>query len=189
MGRWEPDSKGRLQEAAFELFLERGFEQTTAVQIAAKAGVTERTFFRHFADKREVFFVAFPLLRDGMLSALEQAPGSAGALEAVGHALQAAAGFMGDGRRDLIGKRQAVIAATPELRERELVKFADLAAAMAAVLRGRGVADPQAELAAETGLAVLRVAIDRWAKADRGPGLGALVDDGLARLRALAAEG
>lgn len=189
MGRWEPDSKGRLQEAAFALFLERGFEQTTAAQIAAQAGVTERTFFRHFADKREVFFVASRMLQEQILGAVAQAPGSAGALEAVGHGLRAAADFMGDGRRDLIGKRQAVIAATPELRERELVKYADLVAAMAEELRRRGVADPQAELAAGMGMTVLRVAIDRWTQAESGPGLGALVEDGLARLRSVAAEG
>src|SRR5215471_5784528 len=54
MGRWEPNARGRLEQAALELFLERGFEQATVTEIARRAGLTQRTFFRYFADKREV---------------------------------------------------------------------------------------------------------------------------------------
>ena len=56
MVRWEPGSAERLQKAALELFATRGFEQTTATEIAQSVGLTERTFFRHFSDKREVLF-------------------------------------------------------------------------------------------------------------------------------------
>ena len=56
MGRWEPDARGRLERAAMELYIERGFEQTTVTEIARRAGLTQRTFFRHYADKREVLF-------------------------------------------------------------------------------------------------------------------------------------
>jgi hypothetical protein len=56
MTRWEPNARGRLEQAALALYGERGFENTTVAEIAARAGLTERTFFRHFADKREVLF-------------------------------------------------------------------------------------------------------------------------------------
>jgi len=56
MSRWNPNARGRLEQAAYELFLDRGYEQTTVADIARRAGLTERTFFRHYADKREVLF-------------------------------------------------------------------------------------------------------------------------------------
>lgn len=186
MGRWEPDSRGRLQEAALELYSEHGFDQTTAAQIAARAGLTERTFFRHFADKREVLFAGFAFLREQLVRGVEDAPQGLGALAAVGHGLQAAASLLGQSRRDLSAKRQAVIAANPELRERELSKLADYAATMAEALRRRGVADPHATLAAEAGMTVLRVAIEEWANDDRERELTALVEENLAQLRAVA---
>src|ERR1017187_7879014 len=78
MGRWEPDSRGRLQEAALALYSERGFDQTTAAQIAARAGLTERTFFRHFADKREVLFGGSALLQERIVAAVAGAPAADG---------------------------------------------------------------------------------------------------------------
>jgi AcrR family transcriptional regulator len=185
VGRWEPDSRGRLREAALELYAERGFDQTTAALIAARAGLTERTFFRHFADKREVLFTGSALLREQLVRGVSEAPRSLGALEAVRCGLQAAASLLGQSGRDLAAKRQAVIAANPELRERELSKLADYAAAMAEALRHRGVADPHAALAAEAGTTVLRVAIEEWANGDRERELSALVEESLARLRAV----
>ncbi|HUC04161.1 MAG TPA: TetR family transcriptional regulator [Acidimicrobiales bacterium] len=163
MGRWEPDSRGRLQEAALGLFSERGFDHTTAAQIAARAGVTERTFFRHFADKREVLFGGAPILQERIVAGVCGAPPEAGPLEAVARGLQAAAAMIGESRRDLAAQRQALIAANPELRERERAKLADGAAAVGDVLRARGVTEPQATLVAEAGMTVLRVALERWA--------------------------
>ena len=84
MGRWEPDSRGRLQEAALALYSERGFDQTTAAQIAARAGLTERTFFRHFADKREVLFGGSALLQERIVAGVAEAPPEDGPLDAVG---------------------------------------------------------------------------------------------------------
>jgi len=185
VGRWEPDSRGRLREAAFELYAERGFDQTTAAQIAARAGLTERTFFRHFADKREVIFAGSALLRGQLVRGVAEAPHGLGALEAVGYGLQAAASLIGQSRRDLAAKRQAVLAANPELRERELSKLAGYAAAMAEALRHRGVADPHATLAAEAGTTVLRVAIEEWVNGDRERELSTLVEESLAQLRAV----
>src|ERR1700753_3223479 len=101
MGRWEPDSRGRLQEAALDLYAERGFDQTTAAQIAARAGLTERTFFRHFADKREVLFGGSALLQERIVAGVANAPAEDGPLDAVAYGLDAAAGMLGQFRRDL----------------------------------------------------------------------------------------
>jgi len=187
MGRWEPDSRGRLQEAALALFSERGFDQTTAAQIAVQAGLTERTFFRHFADKREVLFSGSAILKERIVAGVSNAPAADGPLDAVSRGLDAAAAMLGEFRPDLAGLRQAVIAANPELRERELAKMADYAAAVAAALRQRGVKEPQATLAAEAGMTVLRVALQIWAGGDDGRELAAIMRDAVVELRAVAA--
>ena len=92
VSRWEPNARGRLEQAALQLYVERGFEQTTVAEIAARAGLTERTFFRHFADKREVLFGGAGALQELMVSALASAPASAAPIDAVAAALEAAAG-------------------------------------------------------------------------------------------------
>ena len=161
MGRWEPNARGRLEQAALELFIERGFEQTTAAEIARRAGLTERTFFRHFADKREVLFAGAGTLQDFLVRTLASAPDSAAPIDAVAAALEAAGALLQQ-RREYARQRQAVIAANAELQERELIKLASLGSAMAGVLRQRGVADPAASLAAEAGIAVFRIAFERW---------------------------
>src|SRR6516225_9018777 len=91
MSRWEPGARGRLEQAAMELFLERGFEQTTVTEIAGRAGLTQRTFFRHFADKREVLFGGSGALQELLVSTLASAPESAAPIDAVAAALEAAA--------------------------------------------------------------------------------------------------
>jgi AcrR family transcriptional regulator len=159
MGRWEPNAAGRLREAALELFEQRGFEQTTVAEIAARAGLTERTFFRHFADKREVLFRGSEQLRDTLVAAIEDAPAAAPAFEAVTAALDAAGTVF---IRELARRRRAVILANPELQERELIKLASLAEALTDALRQRGVPDSVAGLAAETGIAVFRITFERW---------------------------
>jgi AcrR family transcriptional regulator len=189
MGRWQPDSRGRLQEAALDLYSERGFDQTTAAQIAAQTGLTERTFFRHFADKREVLFGGSALLQERIVAGVAGAPPDSGALDAVACGLAAAADMLGEFRRDLSRKRQEVIAANPELRERELAKLADYATAVAAALRQRGVGEPRATFAAEAGMTVLREALRRWACEDDARDLAAIMRDSVAELRMLAAGG
>jgi AcrR family transcriptional regulator len=188
MGRWQPDSRGRLQEAALALYAERGFDQTTAAQIAERAGLTERTFFRHFADKREVLFGGSALLKERIVAGVAGAPASDGALDAVSLGLDAAAAMFGESRRDLALQRQVVLAANPELRERELAKLADFAATIADILRQRGVSGSQATLAAESGMTVLRVAMQRWASGDDGRELDTIMRDAVADLRAVAAS-
>ena len=189
MGRWQPDSRGRLQEAALALFSERGFDQTTAAQIALQAGVTERTFFRHFADKREVLFGGSALLQERIVAGVAGAPATDGPLDAVCRGLDAAAALLGEFRRDLSRQRQSVIAANPELRERELAKLADYAATVAATLRQRGVSESQATLAAEAGMTVLRVAVEQWASGDDARDLATIMRDSVAELRAVATTG
>jgi AcrR family transcriptional regulator len=185
MGRWQPDSRGRLQEAALALYAERGFDQTTAAQIAARAGLTERTFFRHFADKREVLFGGSAFLQERIVTAVAEAPPGCAPLEAVAHGLAAAAAMLGESRRDLSAQRQIVIAATPELRERELAKLADYAAAVSATLHLRGVDEPQATLAAEAGMTVLRVSIEQWARGDDKRDLSSIMESSMSELRAV----
>jgi AcrR family transcriptional regulator len=186
MGRWQPDSRGRLQEAALALFAERGFDQATAAAVAARAGLTERTFFRHFADKREVLFGGSDLLRERIITGVAGAPEASGPLDAVAAGLDAAAAMLGEFRRDLSRQRQAVIAANPELRERELAKLADYAAGVAAALRRRGVGELQATIAAEAGMTVLRVALERWTSGPDDRDLTSVMQDSMAELRAVA---
>ena len=189
MGRWQADSRGRLQEAALALYSERGFDQTTATQIAARAGLTERTFFRHFADKREVLFGGSAVLKERIVGGVAGAPPEDGPLDAVARGLDAAASMLGESRPDLAHQRQAVIAANPELRERELAKLADYAASVAEALHQRGVGEPQASLAAESGMTVLRVALAQWSGGDDDRELGEVMRDAMAGLRAVAGGG
>jgi AcrR family transcriptional regulator len=161
MVRWEPDSRGRLMQAALALYAERGFENTTVAEIAARAGLTERTFFRHFTDKREVLFWGAAALEEFLVSAVESAPASASPIDVITSALEAAGPWF-DERRDSSRQRQQVIDASTELRERELIKLASLASALAGALRRRGVAEPAATLTAEAGIAIFKVAFARW---------------------------
>lgn len=188
MGRWQPDSRGRLQEAALALYAERGFDQTTAAQIAARAGLTERTFFRHYADKREVLFFGAAALQELLVGAVAAAPESVAPIEAVGTAL-AAAGAMLEERREISRVRQSIIAANAELRERELIKLATLAAALAEALRRRGVAGPAATLTAEAGIAVFKVAFERWVDERNERDLPGLIRESLEELKAVTAGG
>src|SRR5215472_2965567 len=161
MGRWEPDARGRLAKAAMALYAEQGFDETTVAQIAARAGLTERTFFRHFADKREVLFYGMEMLRDLLVRAVADAPASATAMDAVGAAFEAAGAVLQE-NPERARLRDAIVSANAELRERELIKLAALASAVAGALRDRGIPEPTASLAAETGAAVFKIAFARW---------------------------
>jgi AcrR family transcriptional regulator len=187
MSRWEPDAPGRLQQAAYELYTERGYDQTTVAEIAARAGLTERTFFRHFADKREVLFSGTAALQATLVNAVISAPDSAAPLEAVAAGVHAAGAMLSDAREHAY-HRQQIIAASAELRERELVKMAALSTALAEALRHRGLADPAASLAADAGIAVFRVAFDRWIGARRRT-LASLIDEAFDELKLVTASG
>lgn len=186
MVRWEPGAGERLRDAAMELFVERGYEETTVAEIAARAGVTERTFFRHFSDKREVLFAGGEALGEVIAEAAADAEPSLQPLAAALEGIRAGAAAL-EPRRAFARRRAALIAANPELRERELIKLATYADALAAALRSRGVGDTAAALAAELAVAVFRIAFERWAAGDGcGPladGVGTALED----LRQLAA--
>jgi AcrR family transcriptional regulator len=186
MARWKPGSRGRLHEAALELYAQRGFENTTVAEIAKRAGLTERTFFRHFADKREVLFAAAGALQEALVSTVANAPASLAPLAAVAAGLEAFGDELPD--RETARQRQTIIAANPELRERDLIKFASLSAALAEALRARGLRDPAAALTAEVGIAVFRVAFERWIDDTNDRDLPELIRESLDELEALSAE-
>jgi AcrR family transcriptional regulator len=186
MTRWEPGASGRLAQAALDLYAERGFEQTTVAEIAKRAGLTERTFFRHFADKREVLFAGGANLQERMVNGVLDAPAGAAPLDAVSAGLVAGAEILQE-RRAFSHKRQRVIAASAELRERELIKLATLGAALGDALRRRGVAEPAASLTAQAGIAVFHVAFERWVDEGNDLELPDVIRDSLNELRAVTA--
>ena len=186
MARWEPDARGRLAQAALELYAEHGFENTTVAEIAERAGLTERTFFRYFADKREVLFDGSAEFERQLVTPIANAPESDPPLQALAAGLTALGVFMQD-YRERARARQALIDASPELRERELIKLAQLATAVAETLRGRGVEEQAASLTAEIGLAVFRTAFARWTADTADKPLSELIQDSLEDLRALSA--
>jgi AcrR family transcriptional regulator len=170
-----------------ELYSERGFEQTTVAEIAERAGLTERTFFRHFADKREVLFSGAHALQEVVVSAVAGAPDSAAPIEAAAAGIAAAAAVLQDGR-DFARRRQAVINANAELRERELIKLATLAVAISDALRARGIREPAASLAAEATIAVFRIAFERWVNETGRRTLQQLIRESLQELTAVTAS-
>ena len=189
MSRWEPGARLRLGAAALELFAERGFEQTTVTDIAARAGVTERTFYRHFGDKREVLFDGGPPLQD-YLTRVTSERSAAGdpPLVAIGRAFEGAAHDVFGDRREFARRRSVVIAAHPELLERELGKTALIAAGLTDSLQAAGVGPSRARLAAETGVAAFRVAFARWVGPDDTASLADLIRETFDELRAVIAE-
>ena len=184
MGRWEPNARGRLAQAAMTLYAEQGFEQTTVAEIAARAGLTERTFFRHFADKREVLFYGMDMARDLLTRTIAEAPASATPMEAIGAALQALAAVFQE-NPERVRLRDAIVSANAELRERELSKLEAFALAVAGALRDRGVPEPTASLAAETGVAVFKIAFVRWISEPGQPDLPGIIRESVRELRGM----
>jgi AcrR family transcriptional regulator len=184
MVRWQPNAAERLVAAALDLFAEQGYEDTTVMQIAQRAGLTKSTFFRHFPDKREVLFGGDTMA--GLLVAgIAAAPAAATPLEAVSHALDTIGrqAFTPD-RRELTARRRAVIAAHSELREREALKGLDLTRSVVEALRRRGVAELTSRVAAELGTLALAIAYERWSDPGNGDQFGELARRTLGDLRA-----
>jgi AcrR family transcriptional regulator len=164
MPRWEGDAAGRLERAALELFDERGFDRTTVAQIAKRAGLNERSFYRYFSDKREVLFGGGDELGRRLEHALREVPAGVGPLEALLAAFEAAADVIRP--KELLRIRERVINANPQLRERELIKVEALYAALVAALRERGEDETTARIATDLAISVTRVATDRWLHSD-----------------------
>ena len=186
MSRWKPDAQGRLIKAAIELFAEQGYDATTVAEIAERAGLTKRTFFRYFTDKREVLFFGSEELERIWLEALATTPTDASPLAAV------MAGFdpiaeMFEERLPFARLRAGIIMANPELQERELIKLQRLASSIQAALLERGVPINAAILAAQTGLTVFHVAFARWVTQDDPAALRRLIDESLDELREVTA--
>lgn len=170
------------------MFAEHGFDQTTVEGIAGRAGLTKRTFFRHYSDKREVLFGGGAEFQQRFVDALADVPAGATPLEAVARTLKTV-GATFEHRRGFLQRRQAIIAANAELRERELVKLAAVAAALTTGLRERGVDEPGASVTAETAIAVFRTAFDRWVIHGEGRQLPEVIGESLDALQAVTAGG
>jgi AcrR family transcriptional regulator len=185
MSRWEPGALGRLEKAALELFVEDGYQQTTVAEIAARAGVTERTFFRYFTDKREVLFGGGHELEEHLVRLVAGAPAGAAPFDAIASAFEATAGDFFADRQAYARQRQAIINSSPDLQERELLKLASLTAALAGALAGRGVGEPTASLAAESGVAVFKTSFPRWVSEGNEKDLTQIIKDTFAELKAV----
>lgn len=183
MPRNREEARRRLQRAALELFAENGFDRTTAAEIAARAGVTERTFFRHFPDKREVLFDGQNILGAALSDAIATAPSDLPPIPALRRAF-AAVTPMFEQNRPFSQPRQRIISATPALQEREVAKHVALTRLVAEALQRRGVERHRADLAAHAGLAALGYALDRWF-ADGSVRLDDYLDRAFAELQAL----
>ena len=183
MARWQPDARGRLEAAAFELFRERGFEQTTVADIAARAGLDKRTFYRLFGDKREALFSGSGRLEEILVKAVAETDASP--FEAVIAAFRQVAAEVFADRLELVRMRQSIIESSPDLQERELRKTGSLVVAVTAALRAKGVDETTATLATESGNTVFRVAYHRWVAPDSDASLADLIADVAAELRAV----
>ncbi|MEO5535824.1 MAG: TetR family transcriptional regulator [Pseudolysinimonas sp.] len=162
MVRWEADGRERLAKAALELYSKQGFDETTVAEIAQSAGLTERTFFRHFADKREALFGGQDQFVQGFIDGVALAPHSASPFDVAATAVLVGSKPFTAERRPHSLQRQKILNAHSELRERELLKLAGLAHALASALIARDVGEPAASLAAESGVVVFRVSWDQW---------------------------
>jgi AcrR family transcriptional regulator len=159
MARWEGDTRGRLENAALALFEEQGYDRTTVAQIARRANLTERSFYRWFTDKREVLFGGTEDFQTHLVSAIDAVPSGTPPLPTLLAAFATAPEVIRP--RDFLLTRSAVIAANPPLQERELIKLAALSDALAAALVRRGCDEQTARLATDAGLAVMRLASRR----------------------------
>jgi AcrR family transcriptional regulator len=173
-----------LEEAAMALYREKGFDETTVEEIAARAGLTERTFFRYFTDKREVLFGGSKDLESSLADALSRAPAEASPIDTVGAAIETIGAALEQHRgRDFARKRHAIIKGHAELYERELIKLANLSAALGEGLRKRGVPEPVATLAAEAGIGVFKVSFRRWVEESKGGDLAHHIRDSMNQLK------
>lgn len=188
MSRWEPDPRDRLVRAALDLFTEQGFTETTVPQITARAGLTTRTFFRHFPDKREVLFAHEEHLPALVAQVMADAPAWLSPMTLISQGLRTVAATQFEGRREYLRTHRAVVQADEGLRERELRRLSILSEAVSRGFRNRGVDDLTATLAAHIAVTTLTVAVSRWLDQDTPQPLPELIDDTLTALRSVAAD-
>ncbi|MEU9635692.1 TetR family transcriptional regulator [Streptomyces tendae] len=161
MPRNGDEARRRLQQAALELFAEQGFDQTPVEAIAARAGVTERTFYRHFADKREMLFDGEGELRDQLVQALAAVPDGTKPMPALLAAFHQTVPLF-ESNRPFTEPGARLIARTPALQERSLAKQALLVRALTAALQDRGVNARTALLCAQAAMGTFAIATHRW---------------------------
>jgi AcrR family transcriptional regulator len=188
VSRWAPNARERLEDAALDLFAENGFEETTVAQIADRAGMNRATFFRHFADKREVLFGGEDVLAGLFADAVRAAPAGAMLTECLQAALAAAGTAMTPQQRAKAARRRLVAAANNELQERGLLKRARITQSIAAALRERGTDELTARLGAETGMLAFTVAFERWMNANDDAPFPPFAEAALSDLQARATE-
>ena len=184
MARWKPDAEGRLAAAAITLFDEQGYDETTVAGIAEAARLTKRTLFRYFSDKREVLFNGAHELEERWVGGIEAAAPDAAPMAAVSAGLDAVAELFAD-RHPFARMRARIVAANPELQERELIKLQSLAGAIESALVRRGVGTDAAPLAAQAGVTVFHDAFARWVQQDDPAAFRKLMDGSLADLRSV----
>lgn len=189
MARWEPDGYDRLQASAFELFAERGFEMTTVAEIAARAGLTERTFFNHFADKREVLFARNSEFQNSVVEGIAASDAVSHPLDSVVFALRCATEMTFEEHRDEVRRREQIVQANPHLRERDLAKRGAVTDAIIEALGNSGVGPEAAAVVASVGMLVHQTAIRRWMEPDEVRPIGALLADELDLLRSTVSAG
>ncbi|MDT0418068.1 helix-turn-helix domain-containing protein [Streptomyces sp. DSM 41982] len=161
MARWEGNTRGRLERAALDLFTEQGYDRTTVAEIARRAGLTERSFYRWYTDKREALFGGGQELEELLVAAVAEVPEGTAPLDTLLRAFTKAPEVFRP--REFLRARAAVIAASPPLRERELIKTASMSAALKKALENRGHPPAPARLATDAAMAIVRVAGERWA--------------------------
>jgi AcrR family transcriptional regulator len=164
-----------------ELYLERGYENVTVAEIAERAGLTRRTFFRYFADKREVLFAGSEELPGAVSKALLDVDAAHPPFRAVLLGLEAVGELLVEQARQARERRQ-VIAVSAELQERERTKLAAVTTALADALRRRGVADARARLLARVGVAIFEAAFERWVDDDGRRPFPACFDEAVAEV-------
>ena len=188
MSRWQPNARGRLERAAIELFVEQGFAETTVPEITARAGLTTRTFFRHFADKREVLFAVEEELPALVARLMADAPASLGPMTVIAWGLETVAATRFEGQLEYLRTRDAIIQSDEGLRERELRKLSVLSEAIRLGFLNRGVDELTSTLAAQTAVTVFDVAMGRWLDQDGERPLSELVRETLGALRSVTAD-
>ncbi len=162
MSRWAPDARERLESAALDLFVENGYEETTVAQIADRAGLNRATFFRHFADKREVLFGGEDVLVGLFADGIRAASPDATLTECLHNAFASADAAMTSQQRAKAATRVLVVAGNAEVQERGLLKHARIAGSISDALRERGADDLTARLGAELGMLAFSVGFERW---------------------------
>ncbi len=162
MSRWKPNAEQRLTRAALDLYAARGYDKTTVGDIAAHAGVTSRTYFRYFPDKREVLFGGSARLRSRIGGSLRDAPADMAPLDATLYAMSTCDDLFHLGEHEYLRQRDAVISSSDELKEREARKLASIAADIVAGLVERGSDQGAAQLVADLALVVFKQASRLW---------------------------